>query len=675
MFSLLCDLVLATTILASRALAQFAPYDAANLTTVSSPVDPGVTISYKEPKGVCKTAFDEQKQYTGWVHVPGEFPTNVFFWFVAGREPTSALTIWLNGGPGSSSMVGFFTETGPCEVIEQGANRLGTAARDWGWDRASNMLFIDQPNQVGFSYDTPTNQSLDLVYGSYTDPPKPLPHYSSPSLFLNGTFSSNDPSKTANSSSIAAMAIWHMLQGFLGTFPEYNPPANTSLGVSLFAESYGGKYGPVFSEIWQEQNAKRQNGSLANSTLDIHLTALGIVSGCVDDMIQAPYLTEMMVNNSYGLQLLTPVAAGLANGSFYAPDGCRDKIAACHNLTSSLDPKNRDEVSNADDVCSDATRTCNQLYGPYSQTGRSFYDITHQLPESFPSSLYLEYLNNRSVQTAIGSIVNFTSNSSPVYNAFAMTGDFQRQPLVPKLAALLSRGVRIGLIYGDRDYICNWLGGEAISLSIASTAGGVYAANFPSAGYAPIIVNDSYIGGVVRQFGNLSFSRIYQAGHLVPAYQPETTFQVFARIILGTSVGTGEPIDLNKFNTTGPDHASASFSLPSSPSPTCYIRAIESTCPQDARASILDDEGVIINGIWYPASSDWPGATMTTSTVVDQGGGAIATPSTTVPLTGVFTATSTPEVPNDNASSSIFGGKVGMMAVVSCCLASLLSIL
>ena len=137
---------------------------------------------------------------------------------------------------------------------------------------------------------------------------------------------------------------------------EYNPPANASLGVSLFAESYGGKYGPVFAETWDEQNAKRRNGSLANSTLDIRLTALGIVSGCVDDLIQAPYLTEMMVNNSYGLQLLSPVAAGLANGSFYAPDGCRDKIAACHNITRSLHPKNHRETNNpaADTTCFDA---------------------------------------------------------------------------------------------------------------------------------------------------------------------------------------------------------------------------------------------------------------------------------------------------------------------------------
>ena len=137
-------LVLLVSILASPCLAQFPGNEGLNLTHIVSPIDPSIKITFKVPKGACTTAFDHQEQYTGWVTVPGTYDANIFFWFVAAREPTSLLTIWLNGGPGSSSMFGLFTENGPCEVIEKGANRLGTAAREWGWDRASNMLFIDQ---------------------------------------------------------------------------------------------------------------------------------------------------------------------------------------------------------------------------------------------------------------------------------------------------------------------------------------------------------------------------------------------------------------------------------------------------------------------------------------------------------------------------------------------------
>jgi len=39
------------------------------------------------------------------------------------------------------------------------------------------------------------------------------------------------------------------------------------------------------------------------------------------------------------------------------------------------------------------------------------------------------------------------------------------------------------------------------------------ASKFAEAGYADIKTNGSYIGGQVRQYGNFSFSRVYQAGH------------------------------------------------------------------------------------------------------------------------------------------------------------------
>ena len=134
-------------LLASTAVAQFIPVSdprARNLTVVRSPANPRVTVAYKSPDGVCNTAFKTQKQYTGWVNVPGDYPTNLFFWFVEARERTQSLTIWLNGGPGSSSLYGFFTGNGPCEVVEKGLNDYDTVAREWGWDRASNILFIDQ---------------------------------------------------------------------------------------------------------------------------------------------------------------------------------------------------------------------------------------------------------------------------------------------------------------------------------------------------------------------------------------------------------------------------------------------------------------------------------------------------------------------------------------------------
>lgn len=684
--NLLCwqILCLAVQFLLVRCTAAEYPsgFRGANLTTIVSPVDSRITVRYTVPTGACKTAFDNQKQYTGWVSVPGDYETNLFFWFVGARQPTSLLTIWLNGGPGSSSMFGFFTETGPCEVVERGANRIETVAREWGWDRASNMLFIDQPNQVGFSYDSFTNATVDVVTGNvYVAPQKP-PSSRPPHALFPGTFGSGNANHAPNTTETAAMAIWHMLQGFLSVFPQYNPPDRGSLGVNLFAESYGGKYGPVFAEKWAQQNLKRQLGLIpAASTVDIHLASLGIVNGCIDDLIQGPYYPQMATHNPYGLTAINSVRASLANASFYAPSGCQDLIKQCRAAVALYDPDNKGAVPNVNGLCQAAYDSCmNNVVLPYTDAGRSAYDIAHGVPDSFPPSTYIEYINTVEFQAAIGAPLNYTETNFVVNRAFYLTGDYERTAMVPKLAALLNSGVRIGLMYGDRDYICNWLGGEAVSLALAAEAGGLYASRFARAGYAPIIVNESYIGGVVRQLGNLSFSRIYQAGHSMPAYQPETAFQVFARIILGTSVSTGEAISLAYYNTSGPISATQSLSLPPRPRQTCWIRNMPYSCTDEQKNMFLAGKGVIINGALYAASSDWAGfaqPTIPPSTATNPGGsGSGGRRTTSLPLTGLFTATTTPSsgaVPSGRGAGA--GGDVILMVITLVLAASVGSIL
>lgn len=70
--------------------------------------------------------------------------------------------------------------------------------------------------------------------------------------------------------------------------------------------------------------------------------------------------------------------------------------------------------------------------------------------------------------------------------------------------------MRINLYHGDADYICNWFGGEAVSLAVNYT----HKEQFAAADYAPFVVNGVEYGEV-RQYGNFSFMRIYEAGHEV----------------------------------------------------------------------------------------------------------------------------------------------------------------
>jgi hypothetical protein len=70
----------------------------------------------------------------------------------------------LNGGPGCSSSTGLLFELGPCAVAHDGAN---TTWNKYSWTESANMIFLDSPVQVGYSYGGKTiNNSQDTAKDS-----------------------------------------------------------------------------------------------------------------------------------------------------------------------------------------------------------------------------------------------------------------------------------------------------------------------------------------------------------------------------------------------------------------------------------------------------------------------------------------------------------------------------
>ncbi len=593
-----------------------------SLITLPSLIEPNVTISYKSvPAGTCTTVFATQQQYAGYITLPpnilepsqGNYTINTFFWFIEARQlpETAPLTVFINGGPGSSSMVGLFQEVGPCQVVEVAEGQLGTVAREWGWDRSSNIIFIDQPVQVGFSFDVLTNITLNLLDETTATPSASLPISQPAYTFLNGTYGSGDSIYTANTSQIAAQSLWHFTQTFLTSFPQYNTNRRSegvtpTAEIHLFTESYGGRYGPVTAAFLQSQNARRQiDLNFANNTIDVTLRSLGIINGWIDLYIQTPFHPKFAYENTYDIAAISQLQELNALSAYSSGNGCQEQTANCRALESALDPLGLGTVDQVNQACSQAQLYCQSfVVGPYTTSGRSVYDISQSVFDPFPGSLYLDYLNQLSVQQALGVPVNYTQDSMAVFEAFNATGDYVRDSVLQDLVDLLNSGVRVALIYGDRDYICNWLGGEAVSFAIAGAAGSAYQPWY-NAGYAPIVTNGSYIGGVVREFGNLSFSRIYDAGHLVPAYQPETVFTVFSRVIESTDISMGLPADLSTHSSQGDANSTYQNVAPPMAEPICHLRAVNSTCDADQRNMLASNVGVIINGILYDQRADW----------------------------------------------------------------------
>jgi carboxypeptidase C (cathepsin A) len=348
-------------------------------------------------------------------------------------------------------MVGLFQETGPCEVIQNPDGTYSTQPRAWGWDRSSNILFIDQPTQTGFSYDERVNASVD----SKTDNPPSLasrlPASARPAdvpewRFRNGTFASGLTSNTEHLADIAARTPWHFLQGFLPAFPKYSPgarpgrPSVECADIDLFAESYGGTYGLIFADFYQEQNDRRTNGTIPKNALEIRLGSLGIVNSMLDVPTAAVAALNYADNNAYGYHWvdLTQLQNGIS--TINNEGHCKDLTNQCRASVAASDPKafGNDETTN--DLCAAALQTCTYDAIDAYKIPKNVYDIRVSL-EIGPGASYLEYLNQAKVLQAIGAPVNITSYSGAVANAYNATESLYvaDPPLCDKFADLLHR--------------------------------------------------------------------------------------------------------------------------------------------------------------------------------------------------------------------------------------------
>lgn len=97
----------------------------------------------------------------------------------------------------------------------------------------------------------------------------------------------------------AAGALWHFTQVWLQEFPEYKPKDGR---ISLWAESYGPRYGLAFAAVAEERNKKIRDG--VGKGIFIKLDTMGIVSGWVDAAIQSRRYPEFAFNNTYGIQVI-----------------------------------------------------------------------------------------------------------------------------------------------------------------------------------------------------------------------------------------------------------------------------------------------------------------------------------------------------------------------------------
>uniref|UniRef100_A0A8C5G959 Carboxypeptidase n=1 Tax=Gouania willdenowi TaxID=441366 RepID=A0A8C5G959_GOUWI len=172
------------------------------------------------------------KHYSGYLQgAPGK---HLHYWFVQSQSsPTSdPLVLWLNGGPGCSSLDGLLTEHGPFLVQEDGAS---LQYNTYSWNKVANMLYLESPVGVGFSY------SDDQRYKT------------------------NDTEVSLNN--------FLALKDFLRLFPEFS-----SNPLFLSGESYAGIYVPTLAErVMEDPSLNLQGVAVGNGLSSYQLNDNSLV--------------------------------------------------------------------------------------------------------------------------------------------------------------------------------------------------------------------------------------------------------------------------------------------------------------------------------------------------------------------------------------------------------------
>src|SRR5204863_5963709 len=78
--------------------------------------------------------------------------------------PSEDLTIWLNGGPGCSSLEGFFQENG---LIQWTWGQFSPTINPYSWVNLTNVLWVEQPVGTGFSIGEITATSQEDIAADF----------------------------------------------------------------------------------------------------------------------------------------------------------------------------------------------------------------------------------------------------------------------------------------------------------------------------------------------------------------------------------------------------------------------------------------------------------------------------------------------------------------------------
>jgi carboxypeptidase D len=342
----------------------------------------------------------------------------------------------------------------------------------------------------------------------------------------------------------AAEDAWKAVQTFYSTLPELDDNIK-SRTFHLATQSYGGHWGPVFFNHFRKENDLDADNR-APGQIGLDIGTLLVIQGLVDYKTQSPSYPRFARNNTHGVELNETLVNYMETALHMPSFGCLDLLDTCKYSEESYGEFSLLAAIQCNTAVSTCRNTVELIYSLRSPE-QDVYDIRNHSLHPQPSSAYPAWLNTGEVQQALGVDLNYSgSNSIEVYGQFYFTGDWIRSRPLLDLSELLESGTRVALLFGDADYILNWLGGQDLSLAVNFTA----SESFRNSGYVPLVTDGKRYGDT-READNFSFTRLFDAGHDVPFYQPKAALAIFNRTIHGYDIATGTEVVGPGFATVG----------------------------------------------------------------------------------------------------------------------------
>ncbi|KAM3714377.1 hypothetical protein ACB098_01G329600 [Castanea mollissima] len=413
-------------------------------------------------------------QFSGYVTVNEQPGRALFYWLTEATAfpEKKPLVLWLNGGPGCSSVAyGASEEIGPFRINKTG---LSLYLNEYSWNREVNLLFLESPAGVGFSY---TNTRSDL----------------------------NDTGdKRTAEDALVFLIRW------MSRFPQYKHRE-----FYIAGESYAGHYVPQLVEKIVEYNK-----ALLQPVLNLKGFIVGnaLFDQYYDEIGKMEYWwSHAMISDRTYQSILK---------------NCNFSVSQYYYLQPCVEPFYHliKELANVDQS-SIYTPPCLASHDKTMSTVRFKNTLLRRRLSGYDpcTSNYAEkYYNRPEVQKAMHANVNgILRNWTECSTDFGLTKDLiwkdSEFSMLPTYRRLFTTGLRIWVFSGDTDSV----------IPVTSTRLSLRHLNLTIKTRWYAWTADDQVGGWTEVYDQLTFATVRGAGHMVPKFQPTRALVLFKSFLAG----------------------------------------------------------------------------------------------------------------------------------------------